>query len=186
MKNNFYVYLHINKLNGNPFYVGKGTGDRCNNVASRNNYWKNTVNLYGYDILLLEENLSEEKSFELEKYWINRIGRKDLKNGLLVNNTNGGEGSSGYKHRESSRIKMSESRKGIPTSVKQKEKVGKIYRNKFGSDHNRSKSVICVETRNKYGSMSEASRELNIHVSSVSWSITHGKPIFGMHFEIAK
>lgn len=55
---------------------------------------------------------------------------------------------------------------------------------KFGSEHNRSKSVICIETKNKYGSMSEASRLLGISISSVSWSIKHKKPIFGMHFEI--
>jgi hypothetical protein len=53
---------------------------------------------------------------------------------------------------------------------------------KFGKEHNRSKSVICNGV--EYGSMSEASRILNIHVSSVSWSIKHKKPIFGMHFEV--
>jgi hypothetical protein len=58
------------------------------------------------------------------------------------------------------------------------------YKGKFGKDHNRSKAVICVESGIEYGSMSEASRELKIHVSSVHWSIKHKKPIFGMHFEI--
>lgn len=58
------------------------------------------------------------------------------------------------------------------------------YKGKFGKDHNRSKSVICVETGTEYGSMSEAARELKINHSSVSWSIKHKKPIFGMHFEI--
>jgi hypothetical protein len=56
---------------------------------------------------------------------------------------------------------------------------------KFGKDHNRSKSVKCVESDVIYGSMSEAGRVLNINHSSVSWSIKHKKPIFGMHFEIA-
>lgn len=56
------------------------------------------------------------------------------------------------------------------------------YKGKFGKEHNRSKSVICNGV--EYGSMSEASRMLNIHVSSVSWSIKHKKPIFGMHFEV--
>lgn len=58
------------------------------------------------------------------------------------------------------------------------------YKGKFGKDHNRSKSVICVETGIEYGSMSEAARELKINCSSVSWSVKYKKPIFGMHFEI--
>ena len=58
------------------------------------------------------------------------------------------------------------------------------YKGKFGKDHNRSKSVICVETGKKYGSMSEAARNLKIDNSSVSWAIKNNKPIYGMHFEI--
>ena len=55
---------------------------------------------------------------------------------------------------------------------------------KFGADHNRSKKVIRLDTKEEFGSMSEASRKLGISISSVSWSIKHKKPIFGMHFEI--
>lgn len=58
------------------------------------------------------------------------------------------------------------------------------YKGKFGKEHNRSKSVFCVETGVEYGSMSEASRELKISVSSVYWSVKHKKPIYNMHFEI--
>lgn len=58
------------------------------------------------------------------------------------------------------------------------------YKGKFGSEHNRSKSVKCTETGMVYGSMSEAARELKIDISSVSWSIKFKKPIYGMHFEI--
>lgn len=58
------------------------------------------------------------------------------------------------------------------------------YKGKFGIEHNRSKSVKCSNGE-IYGSMSEAARKLNIDVSSVSWSIKHTKPIFGMHFELA-
>jgi hypothetical protein len=54
---------------------------------------------------------------------------------------------------------------------------------KFGKDHNRSKSVLCLTNLVEYGSMSEASRKLGISISSVSWSVKHKKPIFGMHFQ---
>jgi len=58
------------------------------------------------------------------------------------------------------------------------------YKGKFGSEHNRSKKVFCIQNNTEYGSMSEAGRKLSISPSSVSWSIKHKKPIFGMHFEI--
>ena len=60
------------------------------------------------------------------------------------------------------------------------------YKGKFGSEHNRSKAVICIETGIKYGSQSEAQRLLKLGGGSVSWSIKHKKPIFGMHFELRK
>jgi hypothetical protein len=60
------------------------------------------------------------------------------------------------------------------------------YKGKFGKDHNRSKSVVCIETGIVYGSMSEAGRLLNINHSSVSWSIKNKRPIYGMHFEFGK
>jgi hypothetical protein len=58
------------------------------------------------------------------------------------------------------------------------------YKGKFGSEHNRSKKVVCIETGDVFGSMSEAERFYKISQSSVSWAIKYKKPIFGMHFEI--
>ena len=61
------------------------------------------------------------------------------------------------------------------------------YKGKFGSDHNRSKKVICITDNCKeFGSMSEAQRHYNLGSGSVSWAIKNKKPIFGMHFEFAK
>ena len=62
--------------------------------------------------------------------------------------------------------------------------ISDLYKGKFGSEHNRSKKVICIETKKEFGSMSEAQRFYNLGGGSVSWSIKHKKPIFGMHWEI--
>lgn len=53
----------------------------------------------------------------------------------------------------------------------------------FGSDHNRSKGVRCIENGQIFGSMSEAERILKLGKSGVSWSIKNKKSIKGMHFE---
>lgn len=91
-KEDFYVYLHIRLSDGVPFYIGKGRKHRMSVKQHRSNWWNRVVDKYGYDIILLEEGLSESESFRLEKYWIDRIGRRDLNKGTLVNLTNGGEG----------------------------------------------------------------------------------------------
>ena len=142
------------------------------------------MNKYGLDVIIIEDRLDENDAFELETYWIKRIGRNDLKNGPLVNFTNGGEGSSGRPMNEKTKAVLRKINTGKPTSLKHKEKVSRLYKGKFGKNHNRSKAVICIETGVEYGSMSEASRMLKIAISSVSWAIKNNKPIFGMHFQI--
>jgi len=97
MKNNYYIYLHIKLTDGEPFYIGKGTGKRCNKKTGRSKFWNNVIDKYGYDIILLEEGLTEQEAFEREIYWIDRIGRRDLGKVPLVNLNNGGIGGmSGY------------------------------------------------------------------------------------------
>ncbi|MBK7819460.1 MAG: hypothetical protein IPJ60_19405 [Sphingobacteriaceae bacterium] len=87
MSTRYYIYLHVRLTDGQPFYIGKGSGKRAFVKRNRSIHWKNIVNKYGYDILLLEETLGEKEAHTLEKYWINRIGRLDLKLGTLVNFT---------------------------------------------------------------------------------------------------
>ncbi len=60
----------------------------------------------------IEENLSEQQSFDLEIFLINLIGRYDLGEGPLTNLTDGGDGGSGYKHTEETKIKISNIHKG--------------------------------------------------------------------------
>jgi hypothetical protein len=180
----YYIYLHIKLDTGEPFYVGKGKDSRYLSKTSRSTHWKNIVNKHEYDTIFLETNLSNDEAFENEIYWIKRIGRFDLGNGPLINFTDGGEGTSGRPMNQNTKDILAKFNTGKPTSKLQKEKVAARYKGKFGSEHNRSKKVICIETGDVFGSMSEASRKLNISISSVSWSIKYKKPIFLMHFEI--
>lgn len=93
----YYIYLHVKKTNGEPFYVGKG---KCNTIRyksnhARNNFWCNIVEKHDFDYIILETNLSHDDACAMEIYWISRIGRRDLNNGLLCNLTDGGEGTAG-------------------------------------------------------------------------------------------
>lgn len=89
--NKYYVYGHINLTTNEIFYVGKGFGDRCSSLYGRSKYWHRIVKKYGYDIITIEDGLTNEESLEREVYWIKRIGRK-IYGGTLINMTNGGDG----------------------------------------------------------------------------------------------
>jgi len=112
MENVFYVYHHLNKTTGEIFYVGKGKGNRAYSVKSRSSLWHNIVNKYGYEVLIVESDLSEEESFARETYWISLLGRRDLGNGLLINFTDGGDGVRGYVYSDEVKQRMSEAHFG--------------------------------------------------------------------------
>ena len=111
-----YVYLDTRKkgdfkygeyhFDYEPFYVGKGKGRRYKRHLNKSNYNKTRThksnrikflieNGYEIKIIKVEENISENKSFELEIDLIKKIGRFDINSGPLCNHTDGGEGSSG-------------------------------------------------------------------------------------------
>jgi hypothetical protein len=85
----FYVYAYIRKSNGLPYYIGKGSGTRAwdshTSVRTPNDKSK---------IIILEQSLSELGSWALERRMISWYGRKDKNTGILLNQTDGGEGPS--------------------------------------------------------------------------------------------
>jgi hypothetical protein len=93
---NFYVYAHY-KPDYNIFYIGKGHGRRAWRTDNRGEFWNNTVRKHGgYHIVLLHEHLTEDEAFQKEKEEIEFWGRRK-DGGFLINLTDGGDGTSGYK-----------------------------------------------------------------------------------------
>jgi len=91
-----YVYKHTRIDNNEIFYIGIGGSennyDRAYTKHGRNRYWKRIAGKTNYNVEIIEDNLSWEAACELEKYWIKFYGRFDLKEGTLVNMTDGGDG----------------------------------------------------------------------------------------------
>jgi hypothetical protein len=110
----FYVYAFLRSNDSpagkklSPYYIGKGQGDRA---FSR---WRRLVQRpedTNY-IVFIQEGLTENEAFCLEKFCIFVYGRIDTGTGILRNLTDGGEGACGLKHSIESKAKMSESRLG--------------------------------------------------------------------------
>ena len=143
----FYVYAYLRNKDsktakaGTPYYIGKGQYDRA-----WGHHYNNTTPKDHSNIVILEGNLSEVGAFALERRYIAWYGRKYSDNGILINLTLGGEGSSGHKRsKESIEKQISQTRGskhwtfGKPRTEETKEKIRKA----------RAKQIITKETKDK-------------------------------------
>jgi hypothetical protein len=80
----FYTYAWLRE-DRTPYYIGKGKGKRA---------WRKESPPVDR-VLILKDNLTEEEAFKHEIYMIAIYGRKDLGTGILINFTEGGQGTSG-------------------------------------------------------------------------------------------
>lgn len=105
----FYTYAYL-RIDGTPYYIGKGKGKRCYVNGNRNC----RIPTDRSRILVLKKNLTEFEAFRHEIYMIAIYGKKCDNTGILHNLNNGGEGQSGFKFSEQSVEKMRESQKIRP------------------------------------------------------------------------
>lgn len=123
----YYIYAYLRKSDLTPYYIGKG---------SKNRAWERHIGLSvpkdKTKIVLLETNLTEIGALALERRMIRWWGRKDLGTGILLNRTDGGEGSSGLVMPQSAKDSIAASKRGgsswnknLPCSDERKANISK-------------------------------------------------------------
>lgn len=145
----FYVYQHITADTETPFYVGKGSKDRAFSKASRNKFWKNIANKHGYKVQYISKNLNEAEAFYLENFYIKLYGRRDH-GGILVNQTDGGDGQSGAVITEERKKYMSEKFTGRILKLVDAEAITNDYKKLLNLRAVANKYGICIATAMKY------------------------------------
>jgi hypothetical protein len=122
----FYVYEHYEIGSTEPFYVGKGHGDRAYQKRSKrkNALWHEIVSLCGgFEVKFVAENMSEIDALWLETMCIACWGRRNIGEGNLINLTDGGEGASGA-------VRSIYTKRSISTKMKNNQNSTGSIRNK--------------------------------------------------------
>lgn len=101
----YYVYIWYIVDTGEVFYVGKGKGKRYKQLSSRNKFFNDMYASHQCDVRKIYENLTEKEAFQKEMETV-RWYRENT-NYRLTNQTDGGEGSSGWKPSQDFKDKQS-------------------------------------------------------------------------------
>jgi len=142
----FYTYLWLRE-DGTPYYIGKGKGDRAfigHWTRSKRKYMpppKERIVVY------LAE--SEADAFDTEISLIWYYGRKDLGTGLLVNTSDGGQGTSGIIFTEDHKQKISKANKGKKHTLEARLKMSAAKKGTHLSEQAKKRSV-CLGLAEKH------------------------------------
>ena len=88
--NDFYVYEWIRLDTNEPFYVGKGKGNRWKSLYGRNKWFNNIIDKVSVVVNILHDDLDKETACGLECYYIWQY--RDVIGYDLCNIADGGEG----------------------------------------------------------------------------------------------
>jgi hypothetical protein len=101
----YYVYIWYIVDTNEVFYVGKGKGRRYKQTSNRNKFFTDMYKSHNCDVKKIYENLTEQEAFQKERETMKWY--KENTNFRLTNQTDGGEGLSGWNPPQEYRDKQS-------------------------------------------------------------------------------
>lgn len=166
------IYFLIDPRTGDIRYVGKTTkkltyrlmnGHMQDSSRTHKTNWIKSLKKDGLlpEIKLVKICESEDKCNYAEKFYIKLLGRADKGEGILVNATDGGEGTTGRVLSEKTKRKISKGNKGKLLGRKLPEKVKKkMMKTRSGFSEKKKKEISRkISEANKGRSMSDETKE---------------------------
>lgn len=132
----FYTYIHYKLSDNQPFYVGKGKGNRAYVKRQRSKEWNEIVKENGFYVKIHSYFQNESDSFIAEKELI-----FDLKKlgAVLCNKTSGGQGTSGRVFSKEQKMNISNKLRKYFENSESKEKLSALANNRFLNNDEREK-----------------------------------------------
>lgn len=153
------VYLHVKKGTNDVFYVGIGKNKRrAYSTKGRNDYWNKVVSKYGYEVRVVNTDLTRESACAIEKELIAAFGKNKV--GQLTNMTDGGEGFNG-KHTPETKQKISDAQKGRDMS-----KAWKISADRRRGNPRPFETWEKLETRRKMSAAKKDKKQSKEHIEA--------------------
>lgn len=182
---NCYVYTHTRLSNNEVFYVGIGIENRAYDFNNRSKFWKRVYNKGPIEVDFVRKDISWEDACSLEIFLIAFYGRRDLKKGLLVNLTDGGDGCLGREVLPKTKEKIRKFQKGRVKSKETRDKLSEAHKGKViaqssidkmkatkANDLNigwfKRRPVICSVTKKEFKCIKDAASYAKVHKSHLA------------------
>ena len=137
----YYIYFYLNEQ-GLPYYCGKGIGFRA---IAKTHSVPIPPNLS--NIIIAEENLTELGALALERRYIRWYGRANNGTGILLNKSDGGDGSTGALWTKEARQAKSIQMKGKPQPAHIASALRTVRKGKKNSNEHKEKCSNALKGR---------------------------------------
>ena len=153
--NNYYTYAYLRE-DRTPYYIGKGKDRRAFDRKKRDIKPPKDKSR----IIFLKKNMLEEEALKHEIYMIAVFGRKDLGTGILHNMTDGGEGTSGYKHTPEEILRRKNT-KLKPKSLEECKKISERMKNMVRTEESNMKRSESLKGRKRRPRTDEEKKKIS-------------------------
>ena len=164
----YYVYIWYIVDTNEVFYVGKGKGKRYKHISGRNKFFTDMYKSHNCEVRKVYENLTEQEAFQKERELVRWY--KENTSYRLTNQTDGGEGSSGWVPPKDFRDKQSQIHKAQWQDEEFRERMLMIRADENGpykSQEFREKIAELVQGENNPNYGNYWTEEMKQHLSEV-------------------